>query len=351
MYFTKRPKRPLAFRLLREIEILSRREGAPLSQSSTYKSRILGLPEIRTPEDLAFLLRIPLSTVLSFAHRNWNSGYKTFTLRKKSGGHRQLHAPVRELKFIQAWILRNILSNLNSSRWSTAFEPGNSIAANASRHLNQAYIVNIDLKDFFPSIDASKVYQIFTLAGYNAEIAWLLTNLVTFRGALPQGSPSSPKLANLICHRLDARIAGYCQTKNLQYTRYADDITVSMPNRAHIKGTVRFLSYVADNEGFSIRPEKTAVFGRKHAKRITGLIVSDEVRIGRKKYREIRNLIYKSLLINDSEKKSYIDGYMNFLKDVDQKTYKTLHAYQTKLHQKFTAEKLTSGLLENNKAA
>jgi retron-type reverse transcriptase len=293
-----------------------------------------GLPEIGTIDDLAFLLRIPSSAIQGYSARSWTVGYKCFTIPKKPTGHRKLHAPVRELKYIQAWILRNVLSHLQSSRWSTAFEPGNKISENASRHVGQTYVVNVDIKDFFPSITANKVFQIFSSVGYSTEISWVLTNLVTFQGKLPQGSPASPKIANLVCHRLDARIAGYCQLKNLAYTRYADDITISTSNRAHIKGTIRFLGYVTGAEGFELRTEKTAVFGRTSAKKITGLVVSDEVRVGRQRYREMRSLIHTALLANDAEKLGYANGYLNFLRDVDVKTYKMLYTYYLRTKEK-----------------
>jgi len=68
---------------------------------------------------------------------------------------------------------------------------------------------------------------IFNSIGYNREISSLLTNLCVFKGRLPQGAPTSPKLANLVSAKLDARIHGYAGPKGIVYTRYADDITLS----------------------------------------------------------------------------------------------------------------------------
>jgi RNA-directed DNA polymerase len=333
------------------LEILSRREGALLKQDSTYKSRMLGLPEIRSVDDFAFLLRIPIATIENFSKRSWTTGYKTFGIPKKPTGMRIIHAPVRELKFIQTWILNNILCHLRSSRCSTAFEVGNGIRDNASRHIEQAYVINVDIKDFFPSITAGKVFQVFHSIGYNKNVAWLLTNLLTFKGVLPQGSPASPKLANLICNRLDARIMGYCQLKNMAYSRYADDITISTSNRVHIRGTIRFLNFVVESEAFALRPEKTSVYGRSKAKMVTGLVVSEDVRIGRRRYRELRSLVCEALRTNDADKLSYVNGYMNFLKDVDVSTYKMLYAYYISLKSKFEGVAFSTATVDINLAA
>ena len=322
-----------------------------MPHNSQYTPRMLGLPEIKSITDLAFQLRIPQQTIEGFSQRSWSVGYKKFFIPKKPLGFRVLHAPVRELKFIQVWILRNILVHLRSSRCSTAFEPGNSILDNAARHIGQSYVMNVDIRDFFPSITANKVFQIFSSVGYSTEIAWLLTNLLTFKGRLPQGSPASPKLANLICHRLDARIMGYCLQKNMNYSRYADDITISTSNRVHIKGAIRFLGFVTGAEGFSLRPEKTAVLGRKKAKKITGLIVSDEVRVGRRRYREMRAMILQAIVKNDVEKLKYIHGYMNFLKDVDVTTFKMLYEYHLTIKNKIENNVTINVSAESGKAA
>lgn len=296
-----------------------------------YKARILGFPEIDSVSDLSNKLRLPVSTINYYAYRNEKFGYKEFSIPKKPHGKRILHSPVRQLKFIQAWILRNILDKLNSSNAATAFEIGKNIATNARIHIGQSYIVNVDIKDFFSSTPAKKVYSIFRSIGYSDQICWTLTNLVTFNGFLPQGGPCSPKLANLICHRLDARLLGFSKKNNLSYSRYADDITVSTSSRVHIAKILRFLNVVIAEEGYSLRHEKTCILGRRRAKKVTGLVVSNEVRVGRKKYRELRAIIYTGIKDNDPSKISYAEGYLNFLKGIDNKTYRQLKRYWEKL--------------------
>ncbi|MCG9065636.1 retron St85 family RNA-directed DNA polymerase [Laribacter hongkongensis] len=304
------------------------------STSSTYRARMTGLPEIRSVKELSHLLRIPESTLHSFSKKNHTIGYVEFCIPKKPNGFRVIHAPVRTLKYIQAWILQNILYHFKSHKSATGFEKGCSILENAKPHAGQSYAINVDIKDFFNSISSDKVFNLFSTIGYEREIAWILTNLVTFKGHLPQGSPCSPKIANLICHRLDARIYGFCKTKNMQYSRYADDITISTSHRKNISQTLRFINNVIEYENFSLRNEKTNVFGRGNAKIITGLVVSNEIRVGREKYREIRAKMYKAIKEDDKYEKEYLDGYLNFLKGVDAKTHQLLITYQEKITKK-----------------
>lgn len=300
---------------------------SPPLQTSPYLARMFGFPEINSIDDLGRQLRLPVSTINHHLHNKQSVGYKTFFVPKKPNGYRELHSPVRQLKYIQAWILRNILDKLQSSPSSTAFEKNCTIKANAEAHLGKSYVINSDVKDFFPSISAGKVYAVFRSLGYTKEVCWALTGLVTHKGCLPQGSPSSPKIANLVCHRLDSRINGYCKKYNLTYTRYADDMSISTSNRTHIKKTIRMIKAICHSEGFSLRDDKTAVMGRKKSKKITGLVISDEVRIGRKKYRELRAMVHSALKSNDHKKISYINGYMNFLKGTDEKTHSILKKY------------------------
>lgn len=90
----------------------------------------------------------------------------------------------------------------------------------AEKHKNNLYVFKLDLKDFYPSIKREKVYYAFANIGYNADVSNLLTNICVVDDELPQGAVTSPYLANLICRKLDLRIAGYCNKRNIVYTRY-----------------------------------------------------------------------------------------------------------------------------------
>jgi RNA-directed DNA polymerase len=168
------------------------------------------------------------SRQVRFFLSNEEKAYKSFEVPKKSGGLREINAPMKEMKLIQRWILDNILYRLKVGEHAHGFVPGKTISTNAKAHVNKDLVLGIDIKDFFPSIKLKSVEHIFKSAGYNSRIARDFANLCTYRGKLPQGAPTSPMLANLVSLNLDKDISEYCQTKNLEYSRYADD---SAPRR------------------------------------------------------------------------------------------------------------------------
>ncbi|HFI0508275.1 TPA: reverse transcriptase domain-containing protein, partial [Streptococcus suis] len=126
--------------------------------------------------------------------------------KRKKGEFRVLSVPSRNLKMIQRWILDNILYAIPCSDNATGFVPLRSVSDNAVPHLGHKYIYKFDLRDFFPSITKSKVFFLFKDMGYTNELSNALALLCSFNNALPQGGPTSPYIANLLCKRLDLRI-------------------------------------------------------------------------------------------------------------------------------------------------
>jgi hypothetical protein len=133
--------------------------------------------------------------------------YRPFTIPKRSGGTRQLLAPDDRLKAVQRRILRRLLRRLRCHPAAAGFERGRSVVTNALPHVGKPVVVRLDLKDFFPSTRASRVRRYFRKIGWDREATWLLVRLCTHQGGLPQGAPTSPRLSNLVNHRLDARLA------------------------------------------------------------------------------------------------------------------------------------------------
>lgn len=131
------------------------------------------------------------------------------------------------MKNIQKWILNEILYKIEPSEYSKAFRLGTSIKDNAKYHRKQPKLLTIDIRDYFGSITVKKVYLFFKKLGYSKQVSTMLANLCTLEGSLPQGSPTSPMLSNLITKKMDNRIAGLCKKEGIRYTRYADDLTFS----------------------------------------------------------------------------------------------------------------------------
>ena len=130
--------------------------------------------------------------------------YKTFYLIKKDGSKRRIDAPARSLKIVQRWILDNILAKIKVSPYSFGFksgEKGSPLVKCAEKHKNNLYILKVDLKNFYPSINKERVYYTFLDLGYNSSVANLLTDICVRDGYLPQGAVPATS-ATLCCGTL-----------------------------------------------------------------------------------------------------------------------------------------------------
>lgn len=305
-----------------------------MSSNNIYSLKNLGLPALKEIKDFASATRLSYRRITYLAYRAEHL-YNTYDVLKKSGKKRTIAQPNRELKAVQAWILRNILDKLSSSPHSKGFDLGTSILENALPHQGANYILTLDLEDFFPSISANKVYQIFNSIGYNKEVSSLLTNLCVFKGGLPQGAPTSPKLANLVSIKLDTRIHGYTGPKGMVYTRYADDLTLSSQSVQKLEKTRHFIGTIITDEDLVINRSKTKLCGTKSQKKITGLILSqNNIGIGREKLREIRAKIHH-LFTGKSDNYSHVNGLLAFTYGVDKKSYTKLYRFIDKMKTKY----------------
>lgn len=305
------------------------------NRNNLSKLKNLGLPAITDLEGLSSQMRLSSGLLQKLAYKSGDH-YKIYYLDKKSGGKREIAQPSRAMKAAQSWILRKILYRLSSSQNSKGFEIGESILSNAAPHSGAHVLLNIDLEDFFHSVPASHVYSIFYSIGYNKNISNIFTSLCTYKGRLPQGAPTSPKLSNLACQRLDSRIQGYSGPKGIIYTRYADDITLSAFNETKIRKAKSIIEQIIEDEGFILNHKKTNICGTRKRKEVTGLVVSiDGVGIGRNKYRQMRAEIYTMLKTDDS-KLPQINGWLSYIKSVDENNYHRLVKYILSLKKIFS---------------
>lgn len=280
------------------------------------------LPYIYDLNHLSFLIG-ESTEQLDFFIRNKRKVYVSYKMKKKRGGYRTIDAPSKKLKFVQRWILGNILYSMRVNKDSHGFIPGRSIATNAQIHVGQELVMGIDLKDFFPSIKFNRVNGFFKSVGYNDNISTILAELCTFNWKLPQGAPTSPMISNLIASSLDRRLAGFCKKKGLLYSRYADDITISGGKVLPRYKTLIFR--IITEEGFEINYEKVRIQGRGSCQLVTGLVVNDKVSIGRKKKRIIKSLVHKisengSIEANETDNpffKEIVYGLLSFTNVVE----------------------------------
>jgi RNA-directed DNA polymerase len=223
--------------------------------------------------------------------RSVRQAYKEFSIPKRSGGRRTIASPEPALKALQRKILRRVLARLRCHPAATGFEKGYSIAINALPHVHKAVVVRMDIRDFFGSIKAVRVQKYFQRVGWNKESARLLTSICTYRGALPQGAPTSPRLSNLLSCRLDARLTALARRYGATYSRYADDMTFSWDEDVsrNVHAVIRVAKLILADEGFQLHSRKKLHISRRHDRQtVTGLVVNERVNLRRKTRRRLR---------------------------------------------------------------
>ena len=217
--------------------------------------------------------------------------YYEFEIPKKSGGMRLIEAPQERLKNIQRWIKDNIIDSFTPSEYAMGFRKGLSIVHNAEKHVGKELVINFDIKDFFPSIKYADVFKLFVYMGYRKDVAHLLTRLCTnASNVLPQGSPASPSISNLVLLKLDKRLSCLAESIGCDYSRYADDITFS-GNRS-IESIVPLVKKIVVEEGFQINEDKVRLQYSYQCQEVTGLIVNKKLSVSRKIIEELDNAIY-----------------------------------------------------------
>lgn len=244
------------------------------------------------------------------------ASYKTFTIPKKSGGVRTISAPTKMLKSMLTYTNRILQAFYKAPDCVTGFVPAKSIVDNAERHIRMTYVFNTDLKDFFPSIPQARVWGALKCQPFNfkEEIASAIAGLccieVAYTGhegeicddfpetkykyVLPQGSPCSPTLTNIVCHNLDWKLSGLARRFHLKYSRYADDITFSSNKNVFAEDgefMTEFRRIVAE-QNFTLNDKKTRLQKRGERQEVTGLVVSDRVNVSRDYVRDLDNLLY-----------------------------------------------------------
>ena len=203
---------------------------------------------------------------------------------------------------------------------------------NVSPHSANRYFLCLDLEDFFPSISGGRVANIFRLIGYSWRASYFLSLLCTCDGGLPQGAVTSPALSNLAAAKLDRPIAGFTSRRNIVFTRYADDITLSSNNPAALSRALPTVMRIIQNERFKVNEEKTKFVGPRRRCKITGLIKNtDEPRfgIGKWKKRQMRAIMHNLLVKGKTDQKydsvESILGWLSFLKGVDKISYEQMN--------------------------
>ena len=305
---------------------------------------MLGLPVIQILDDFSVLIHISKYTIYQLSHHS-DKYYKIYEIPKKAGGVRIICQPSKKLKGLQSWILVNILNKIQVSPSCKGFRKGSSTLDNALPHIGANTILNLDLKDFFPTVTAKQVYNIFKTIGYNNLIATVFSNICTYEQKLPQGSPCSPMLANLSTWTLDLRIQGYVGKRGISYTRYADDLSFSGLNPSKVVKIIPMIKTIIEDEKFIVNHKKTRIAGSSRAKTITGLVINeDHVGIGKKKYKYLRSKIHHLTMPLEQKNMKlfyHVNGWLSYLNSVDKERCKKAKKYISELTKMYPTTLIT----------
>lgn len=215
--------------------------------SSTPEEQIDRFFNLASARDVAALLEIPYSRLVFHIYQTREKDkYEIIHIKKKGGGERVIYAPLTSLKLIQRK-LNDVLQNVYQVKPTVhAYVKGRSILSNAQIHSNKRWVFNIDLKDFFPSINFGRVRGMFHANPYNLplEVATVLAQICCAYNQLPQGAPTSPIVSNMICGKLDSQLTQLAKTNKCFYSRYADDITYSTSLRKFPASLGKNISFI-----------------------------------------------------------------------------------------------------------
>lgn len=283
------------------------------------------LLRIRSIKLLAWALDI-VPDDLIFLAENATQHYRSFE-REVKGKKRHLVESTGLLKRVQRRILDNVLIRLPAFPASFGAIKGKTIKDNAGVHFGSKFIVKLDIRDFYPSIHSSKVYEFFIKSqACSPDVAHILTALTTKDYSLPLGVSTSPALADQIVRPIDVRIGGMAESEGLKYSRYVDDITLSGP--FSLESIVRTAAKVLKQSGFKVKTSKL-VFYRPNdggtERVITGVAIKDgritaPVSYVRTLEQELRSLIRQSkhsVLVEDVLPRQHYRGKIAYIKWLD----------------------------------
>ncbi len=274
-------------------------------------------------EDVADLLEISDSHLVHILFRSVSRrAYRFFSIPKKSGGTRLIAAPPPSLQILQSKLNYVFQEVYRRKRAAHGFVRSRSVLTNAIPHLGKRWVLNVDLMDFFPSINFGRVRGMFMGKPYQVgpSAASVLARICCNDNSLPQGAPTSPMVSNMVCARLDGELQRLARDHRCSYTRYADDITFSASQRRFPTALARLeesgiarattlgpeLVAVILRNGFRINEAKVRLQFRDCHQEVTGITVNRIPNVPRSYVRELRVMIHAWRLYGyESAEQSY----------------------------------------------
>lgn len=271
--------------------------------------RLDGEP-LQTAEDVARYLGVEVSAMLLILYKAPDhERYRHFEIPKRSGGMRRISAPHGLLREMQDKLHVDFKQLYEAHPRAHGFIEKRSISTNAGDHIGKRWVLNVDLVDFFPTINFGRVRGLFMKPPFEMApaAATVCAQIVTYRNGLPQGAPTSPVLSNFIAATLDRRLLRLARQSKLAYSRYADDITFST-NLAQFPPAIAIreqipgggfkvvagdaLEQAITASGFAINGNKVRIQGHGVQQSVTGLVVNARINVERERIRRIRAMLH-----------------------------------------------------------
>lgn len=297
-----------------------------LQLSSAEKEHALqlfrsGLPPLSHPHWIPHIFGVSSKLIGAMGSQS-DHYYRRFTLKKRSGGGREIVTPRRFLKTIQRWVLHQILSRVEIDAAAHGFVPGRSIFDNATIHLKGRNVMVIDIENFFPSVTEKQVLGLFSSHfDFPKTVASQLTALCTLDGALPQGAPTSPTLANIVFSPTDAELRELAARWKVQYTRYADDLAFSGSRRFSEEDIASVEGFLAE-AGFSSNRRKARRVGPGERQVVAGIVVNEKAQPPRETRRRWRAVFHRAGKHprEFEDRIDELDGICSFINQYDSET-------------------------------
>jgi RNA-directed DNA polymerase len=265
--------------------------------------------------------------------------YHTYKIPKKRGGWREIAAPAAHLKLVQKKLNDELQARYQRIKpeevygfirmWRQC-----NIVSNARPHIGKRFVLNMDLKDFFPCITAKRVKELFSsdMFQFDEQAAIGLTLLTTYQGRLPTGSPTSPVISNFVCFALDRDLANFSKTNQMVYTRYADDLTFSSDHPI-TEVLVSTIIRLIEKHQFRLNEKKLRLKSAHTQQTVTGIVVNEKVNVNRKLLKKIRAMLHDwrvnglnqaanhhfGYAISEEQQQTFLNrlkGYINFVGQV-----------------------------------
>ncbi len=269
------PCSPTPARLAIQIGVVLKKSGR--------RAFVIVYTELRSIEkDLGY----PAKTLYGLSN-SLQKHYHNVFIPKSDGTKRKLSVPDLILKNVQRSIADNILAHYPISKYATAYKPGSSVQKNARPHVNKKNILKLDIAGFFDNITYSRVKDdVFYKEKFSEPIRILLAMLCYYRDSLPQGTPTSPSITNIIMYDFDEKIGAYCSEKRISYTRYCDDMTFS--GDFDKKEIIELVRTELKKLGLFLKNRKTAFIPKSKRQTVTGIVVNEKINLTKEYKKKIR---------------------------------------------------------------